>query len=140
MVVVADGFNYRLVVLFSGVHSSGLHTFQCSWNTWDYCAAIGKLHKRFKTTDKCPTLYIVIFKVHSHLLGDKKRPIKFVFAFPGGNGALHLADITTKLLQALHFSCYYKFDLLGNIMNFHVNKQVGPNSNVFSRHIFSALR
>ena len=26
----------------AGEHSSGLHTFQCSWDVWDYCAAIGE--------------------------------------------------------------------------------------------------
>jgi hypothetical protein len=27
--------------LSPGTHSSGLHTYQCSWDVWDYCAAIG---------------------------------------------------------------------------------------------------
>ena len=37
------GVNTRSPSCYSGTHSNGLRTVQCSWNVWDYCAAIGGL-------------------------------------------------------------------------------------------------
>ena len=32
----------RFPYSITGTHTSGLHAYQCSWDVWDYCAAIGE--------------------------------------------------------------------------------------------------
>ncbi|KAK2152979.1 hypothetical protein LSH36_312g01017 [Paralvinella palmiformis] len=47
VLLFAAYLSVRMVVgrphIVKGTHSTGLHTFQCSWDVWDYCAAIAEL-------------------------------------------------------------------------------------------------